>query len=323
MVQGSSERPALHDLITSEEIGRWRQPRPWELLVDLTGPWIQIGAAIAVSALVPHPAVLVLAFFVIAGALHGVNCITHEFAHRLVFPRRPRLNDFIGRWFFGAPGALPLDLYRQRHFEHHRFVSTAEDTKKLYQRDFAGWRMVREVVLGASGVDYLWQVVTVLGRKSEDDSEGATPPSKDGKGQFLADVLPVAIVQVLIAAVFIWRWDFVHYLILWPWPLMGATLFGKLRSVVEHTPMRAEWRDDPSSPYFRHTPEPVLRSVVPTRLERLFLTKVNFNYHREHHLWPGLSYQYLPLAYDRVRTHLNEPIEHGYVAKLSALMRGA
>jgi len=323
-------RAEVHGLITPDEMRRWRHPSGPQLAVDLIGPWIQIAAAITVSALAPHPLVLALAFFVIAGALHGVNCITHEFAHRLVFPRRPRLNDFVGRWFFGAPGALPLDLYRRRHFEHHRFVSTAEDTKKLYQRDFAGWRMAREVFLGAVGIDYLWQVITVLGRKSEDDAgepeQAEAAGKRDDKGEgrtgFVADVLPVAIVQLAIAAVFIWRWDFVHYLVLWPWPLMGATLFGKLRSVVEHTPFRREWCDDPASPYFRHTPEPVLRSVVPTRLERLFLTKVNFSYHREHHLWPALSYQFLPVAYERVRQHLNEPIERGYVTKLTAFTRG-
>jgi fatty acid desaturase len=103
---------------------------------------------------------------------------------------------------------------------------------------------------------------------------------------------------------------------------MLATLYGKLRSVVEHTPYRHEWRDDPVSPYFRHTPEPVVRSVVPTRIERLFLTRVNFNYHREHHLWPALSYQYLPVAYHRVRQHLNEPVARGYVVALAAFVRG-
>jgi len=312
---GPVTRAEVHGLITPEEMRRWRQPSGLRLAVDLIGPWVQIGAAIAVSALLPHPLVLVLAFLVIAGALHGVTCITHEFAHRLVFSDRPRVNDLVGRWLFAAPGALPFQLYRRRHFEHHRFVGTAADTKKLYQRDFAGWRMAREVVLGAVGIDYLWQVITVVGRKSEGDPEGLGP--------FVRDVLPVAVAQALIAALFIWRWDFVHYLVLWPWPLMGATLFGKLRSAVEHTPFRREWRNDQASPYFRHTPEPVVRSVVPTRLERLFLTKVNFSYHREHHLWPALSYQYLPLAYHRVRQHLNEPVARGYLVELSAFVRGA
>jgi fatty acid desaturase len=205
LIDGPVRRAEVPGLITPEEMREWRHPSGLRLALDLSGPWVQIGAAIAVSALLPHPVVLVLASFVIAGALHGVNCITHEFAHRLVFPGRPRLNDFVGRWFFGAPGALPLHLYRRRHFEHHRFVSTAADTKKLYQRDFAGWRMAREVILGAVGIDYLWQVITVLRRKSEGDP--------DGWGAFVADVLPVAVVQALIAAVFIWRWDFVHYLI--------------------------------------------------------------------------------------------------------------
>lgn len=311
---GSSiERRDLLGLLSADELGAWRKPRPRELIVDLLGPWLQIAVALLAAALVPHPVVLALAGFLIAGALHGVNCITHEFAHHLVLPRRPRWNDFVGAWFFAAPGGLPFGLYRSRHFEHHRRVGTADDTKLLYQRDFSGWRMGYEVVLGLGGFDYFWQVVSVLRRRSAGDPRGV--------GQFLGDIVPVMVVQALIAAVLIETVGLWFYLLLWLWPLVAATLFGKLRSTVEHTPMRAEWNQASSSPYFRHTEAPVVRSVIPTPLERLFLSRVNFNYHREHHLWPGLSYQYLPRAYHKLRVHLGEPVARGYLHKLREFVR--
>ena len=311
--QLEKDRPQL---IEADEAKAWRQPRALELLVDLTGPWIQIALAIGAAALAPRPVVLIPAFLLIAGAMHGLNCITHEFAHNLVFPRRRQLNDAIGRWVFAATGGLPFDFYRARHFEHHRLVSTARDTKLLYQRDFSGWRMGWEMVLSLSGFDYLWQVVKVLSRKPEAGAKRAD----EGKS-FAADVVPVMIVQTVIAAVFIAAWGVLPYLALWVWPLMAATLFGKLRSAVEHSPLRKDWGRDDSSPFFRNTAVPVVRSVVATPFERLFLTKVNFNYHREHHLWPGISYQYLPAAYDRLRRHLNEPVERGYIRKLAELAR--
>jgi fatty acid desaturase len=305
------DRPQL---IEAEEAKAWRQPRSLELLVDLTGPWIQIALAITASALAPRPVVLIPAFLLIAGAMHGLNCITHEFAHNLVFPRRRSLNDAIGRWVFAASGGLPFDFYRARHFEHHRLVGTARDTKLLYQRDFSGWRMGWEVLLSLSCFDYLWQVVKVLSRKPDAGEKRAD----EGKS-FAADVAPVMLVQTVIAAVFIAAWGVLPYLALWVWPLMAATLFGKLRSAVEHSPLRKDWGREGSSPFFRNTAVPVVRSVVATPFERLFLTKVNFNYHREHHLWPGISYQYLPAAYDRLRRHLNEPVERGYIRKLAEL----
>jgi fatty acid desaturase len=305
-------------LLSAEELGAWRKPKPRELVVDLAGPWLQIAAALVAAAAVPHPLVLVPAFFVIAGALHGINCITHEFAHHLVLPRRPRWNDLIGAWLYAAPGGLPFGLYRRRHFDHHRLVSTDDDTKRLYQRDFSGWRMGYEVLLSLGGFDYFWQVISVLRRKSAGDAAG-----RKGIGQFLGDVIPVVVVQAIIAAVLIETIGFWLYLLLWPWPLVAATLFGKLRSTVEHTPMRAEWTQDPGSPYFRRTEAPVVRSVIPTPFERLFLSRVNFNYHREHHLWPGLSYQYLPRAYDKLRLHLQEPIARGYLRKLREFVRDA
>jgi len=70
---GPVTRAEVHGLITPEEMRRWRQASGLRLAVDLIGPWFQIGAAIAASALLPHLLVLVLAFLVIAGALHGVT----------------------------------------------------------------------------------------------------------------------------------------------------------------------------------------------------------------------------------------------------------
>jgi SAM-dependent methyltransferase len=35
-------------------------------------------------------------------------------------------------------------------------------------------------------------------------------------------------------------------------------------------------------------------------IERLFLCKINFGYHVEHHLWPQINYQFLPLVHDRM-----------------------
>jgi fatty acid desaturase len=312
-------------VIDAEEMKTWRQPRTRELVVDLAGPWLQIAVCITAAAVLRHPLVYVIAFLLIAGAMHGLNCITHEFAHNLVIPRRRRLNDLVGRWLFAAPGGLPFDFYRKRHFEHHRLVSTARDTKLLYQREFSGWRMGYEVILSLSGFDYLWQVVKVLSRKDDPAAAGAEADKKDDKkddgASFGMDVLPVVIAQTIIAAVFIAAWGIVPYIVFWIWPLMAATLFGKLRSVVEHSPFRREWGREGDSPYFRGSPAPVIRSVVATPFERLFMTKVNFCFHREHHLWPGLSYQFLPVAYDRLRRHLNEPVESGYLVKLAEFVR--
>jgi len=41
-------------------------------------------------------------------------------------------------------------------------------------------------------------------------------------------------------------------------------------------------------------PGPMLRPVHASWFERLFLSKINFHYHAEHHLWPWISYQHLP-----------------------------
>ena len=57
---------------------------------------------------------------------------------------------------------------------------------------------------------------------------------------------------------------------------------------------------DPTGTYYKATAGPFARSVRASWIERMFLSKVNFCYHNEHHLWPQVSYQYLPRLRRRV-----------------------
>ena len=125
-----------------------------------------------------------------------------------------------------------------------------------------------------------------------------------------------------------------YYFILWLWPMLTVSfLFAKIRALVEHQPPRTGMPETPETPYFMNTPGPMLRSVNASWIERIFLSKINFHYHAEHHLWPWISYQYLPEIKSRIwqgHEHENSLMINGnlvvlddsYTAVMRDIIRG-
>lgn len=318
---------------TSGEREAFRTPRVARLVRDLSLVWLQAVAGGVLFAL--HPAVwtYVIALVVIGGAQHGLGMVSHECVHGLIWPRSRRLNDWIGAWLFASPVLLPYGVYRQRHMAHHRFLSTDNDTKTLYRRDIRSWRFLLEAARSLSMRDYVGQSVDAV-RTGQRLGPGADPATFAAR--LRTDLRRILVVQGLLFLGFAfaphWHGIPIWYLFLWLLPLVTTGFwFGKLRSIVEHQPLTVDARPHSGSPYFKGTPTPTLRSVRPTLGERLILSKINFHFHGEHHLWPWVSYQHLPA----VSTRLWGPgtgtravgdqivaMDGGYLAVLLRFVRG-
>lgn len=291
----TSDSPLVRERIqfTEEERLRYRRPRVGRLILDLSLPWLQVVIGCAIF--IVHPSVFtwIVAVFLIAGAQHGLSLIAHEASHFLVWPWDKRKNDWIGTYLFAAPTVLPFNVYRQRHIIHHRLVSQLGDTKNVYRRNWSGWGFLVEVLRGLLGVDYVLKVREALsiGKGAEYDKFDAN---------LRRDQIGIVVVNGIIFLILTlfdpMQYGFpTYYIILWLWPLLTLSfLLAKIRALVEHQPPLNERFATPETPYFMNTPGPMLRSVKATWFERLFLSKVNFHYHAEHHLWPWINYQHLP-----------------------------
>ena len=294
----TADLTAIRSIVSSSERQAWNEPSRLPMLVHFMAVWVQVVAGLALFLAFPNVATFLIGFVIVAGGQHGLALVTHEFTHYLVFPKRRRLNDVIGAWFFAGPSGLAFDLYRHRHFAHHRLYSTEDDTKTVYRRDYTGGRLVLECVRSLSGLDYMQQVVNVLRRQGKDkrDAGARTVSLPRAMVPLIGSQLVIAAILCLI--------DPVVYVALWVVPLLTLTqLFSKLRSSVEHLPLKCESGEDPNGKYFKGTSGPFARSVRASLLERLFLSKVNFCYHNEHHLWPQVSYQHLPKLRRRLLEH--------------------
>lgn len=284
-------------LFEPEELRSWREPNGRKAAAALALIWAQIGGGLALYLWLPGPATFAIAFCIIAGGQHGLALAGHEFVHYSILPRNRARNDLIGSWLFAAPVGLPLTLYRHRHFLHHRFYGTARDTKTVYRREVRGPRLFLELFLCLSGCEYVYRAVESISRDRRDLAEGLSVP---GRAQTLP---PIVAAQAMIFAAFCLV-DPLLYFGLWILPLVtAANLLNKMRALMEHRPLDSESGVDPEAGYFRGTPGPYVRTVTPSLLERLFLSKLNFGYHVEHHLWPQLSYQALPLVRERLLEH--------------------
>jgi fatty acid desaturase len=311
---------SLRGVLSTEELRRWNQPNTARAIFDLALIWVQILGAIALYVWLPHPLTFVVAFVLVAGGQHALYLGAHEFAHCLVFPRNRALNDFVGKWFFAAPALLPFAVFRHRHFAHHRLYSTDRDTKTSYRCDWRGSGLLRQVAKSLVGWEFLDAVREVLVREQTDAVDGSPGPSTREA------LPPILIVQFVLLAAFALVDPF---LFLWLWILPMVTLaylFSKIRTSMEHQPLDSEGGVDPEGLYFKGTPGPFVRTVKASWLERLCVCKINFCFHAEHHLWPTVSYQYLPRVHERLieRDSYSDPrfgLDDTYASTIAKLWR--
>jgi fatty acid desaturase/2-polyprenyl-3-methyl-5-hydroxy-6-metoxy-1,4-benzoquinol methylase len=282
------------DVLTTEEIRLYRQPAAWREAMDFGLVWVQILAGVALFAWSPGILTYVVAALLIAGGQHGLGLVAHEFIHYNVVPGNRRLNDFLGTWFFAAPGGLPFTLFRHRHFLHHRHYSTDLDTKTSYRRDIRGMRLWLEVLKKLTMFEYFSHVFAVLRHmRKESKAPAASGPS------LIAVLPPVIVAQAAIFAA-LYPIHPLAYFFLWLAPLLTLQmLFLNFRAITEHQPPLA-LGGDLKSPYFLGTRDAFVRTVGTNLFDRLFLCKINFGYHVEHHLWPQINYQFLPAVHRKL-----------------------
>lgn len=121
-----------------------RRPEPASLAVVL----LHLGFVFAPVYLAAHlgPSPWVIPLWLWFGLfMPGLLHLMHECAHYSTFGSR-RACDLLGRWLLGPLVATDFDAYRRRHWDHHRHLGLAGDTKESYLIDIRGRRLARLVL---------------------------------------------------------------------------------------------------------------------------------------------------------------------------------
>ncbi len=255
--------PAVRDELRRIAAGRNALSVAWT--------WVQVLAVPAVAVLVPHPVVLVAAFFLAGRSMTMLAILQHEAAHRLLFSNR-RVNDWVGRWLLAYPVLTPIDVYRRGHMAHHREEFGPDEPDIGF---YAGYpcgrasflRKLRRDALGISGWKNLVPLVKAL----------RNPSSRP----VAARIFAVQAV-LLAAAVAVGAWWVYPLLWLGPWMTVWRVL-NRLRSIAEHGGLQAD-------PDRRATTHHVRQSWA----ARFWIVPFHTGWHLAHHVDGGIPWRNLP-----------------------------
>lgn len=291
--------------IEASTLKRLSRLSPWRTAVAVAADWAVIALAIMVSEWSGNWLVYLVCLPIIAGGMHGLGALTHEFAHYR-FTANKKLNDAIGDLFTAWPLLATTSGYRRNHLAHHRYTNTDKDPDwvvKLGTRQFTFPQEMRFALLHVLGyfvgVNSIRDMRAALNRIQSDD---VTPAAyKIARLSYY-----LAILAVLVA--FGW-WQ--EALLYWAVPYLTLFfLFLYIRVVAEHF-----------GPTLAHDGEMTnTRTVIPLPFEAWFFAPHGLNYHLEHHLYPSVPFYRLGELHEvlmrndefAARAH----ITHGYATGL-------
>jgi fatty acid desaturase len=245
--------------------------------------WGIIGLAMALVALWPHPATVILALFVIGGRQLGCAVLMHEASHRTLLRHR-RLNDWVGNWLCAYPVWSDLESYRPYHLQHHAKNWTAEDPDIGLVKPFpitrkSLWRKIWRDLSGQTGRKF----ATGAWKRS---FERWRAGDRAGRNAFLGFAVSNAVLLAWLIA-FGFGWLYLLWVGAW---LTTYPLATRIRSIAEHAMV-----PDPTDP-LRNT-----RTTLANLGERLLLAPNRVNFHLEHHLLMTVPHFRLPRMHAMLR----------------------
>jgi fatty acid desaturase len=275
---GDSE---LRRYIRSESI---KVPRE---LITRSAPWsigyvlyahAWIGVSLLVGRFVPGgPLVqLVAAFPPILAAQRCLQTLVHHLSHDFL-SRRRKVNDRFGNFLVAGFIGMRLENYRRVHFQHHAENGSTLDPEFF---DFttvqAHGGMLRYVLHFVSGGEaltlvkkyYLSGGAKKAATRAPDDERRAA----GGSIAKAAGMAHIAFCQLLLVASFVFIAKAWYLYLVWMYVAVSwSPMLSRLRFLVEH-------------PGFG---DRTVSSHAPA-WERLYFAPYQFNYHFEHHAWPGV-----------------------------------
>jgi fatty acid desaturase len=281
----------VRDYLSAEEIRALHGISPVRIALAGIGTWAAILGALALFALYPHAAVFAAAFVVIASSQLALSHLVHDACHYNV-SRSKQANDWISDVFFAAPTLISTESYRRQHLPHHAHLGDWEqDTDRRASYNIRGARFVYRTLWALLGIE---AAATILAYSKV----GAL--TTDGSEQRWRRPVLVAGTQALILGYCVWLGSPFAYFTLWVLPLFTLTMYLlTLRVIAEH--QTEAYAQESVDAFARTIEEPLIRTLQPGLLGRYSLGSMNFFYHHEHHLLPGVPYTRLPQLHSMLR----------------------
>src|SRR5688500_17083591 len=257
--------PQTQRLVASNAYGIWSVAKNLVplLAVYAAAPYVADWSLAAAFGLAP----------VIGLVLYRLTMVMHDCGHATLFSSR-RANDRVGK-LLGFVTGVDFERFKALHWEHHKVYGLAGDPQGFHYRGLS--RMSRAA--------FVWHVVKPLFGANlrfvfpESIVHPRNLAAAAANGELAVLVFVQAVLALLITGMGRDWW-------LALLPFASAATFGlflsQLRGIAEHGVGE------------HGKPETHVRSHVPEPLGRLLLYDVHFNFHEEHHRYPGVPSCNLP-----------------------------
>lgn len=249
---------------------------------------------------------------------HGLTNLMHEAAHQLVF-KQGGGSDILGRWILGPLFISSFDTYRERHWDHHRRLGEADDTKDVYLVNIAGWKLLRLALTCLLGKVAVQRFVGQFGATSGNDGQTKAGSMAVRTGIFQGSLIAVLVVIGTASA----SWNLqegvirsaVAYCFVYLYGLGSLTVFvAALRAIAEH---------QQGVPGGVNDGRAALRNLKTNPITQLLLGAYGFENHAVHHHWPGIpSYRLAGATEVLADSDPRYAPKHGYMSVLVILWRG-
>tara|TARA_Y100000588_G_C14251962_1_gene923845 strand:+ start:667 stop:1302 length:636 start_codon:yes stop_codon:yes gene_type:complete len=167
--------------------------------------------------------------------------------------------------------------YRKIHLEHHKHLGDDHDPDLINYVNYPSGLtfFLLDVISNLSGISACKQFIK--------QSLIKNPQSNSSKNNYSENYL-LLIIQTLIFILFYLFGYWWYYFILWILPLITvAKSLAHFRNVAEHVII-----ENGNNPELER-----LRTIKSNILERFFFAPLAFNYHAEHHMFPGVPFHRL------------------------------
>lgn len=222
-----------------------------------------------------HNIVLFFVSFITIGALqHRLSIFLHEALHFTLFSNK-QLNRFVGS--LSANMVFFKWSYRKIHLKHHKHLGDDHDPDLINYVNYPSGLsfFLLDVVSNLSGISACKQFIKQNLIKK---------PKTNSSEIHYSESFLLIFTQTLIFILFYLLGHWWHYFILWVLPLITvAKTLAHFRNVAEHVLIE--------NGNYRELER--LRTIKSNILERFFFAPLGFNYHAEHHMFPGVPFHRL------------------------------
>ncbi len=267
---------------------------------------------------------LFLMFFLIGISLNRLFFPVHDCIHLSLFPTKKE-NQVCGSILSSFLGTT-YEAISLQHFDHHKnFGLPIDPGASDYYVNFNSRReYLLFLISPLFGSIFLKKIVSYIMRPSNSIDVNYSTPNAKNKNFYLfvtSRYTLIFILQLFICFVLTSGFKLDE---LWRYPVFGVlpaiTVFlflNRLRMFLEHGSI-----DYRVSDYLLNK-NPITRTIYATTTEKILICGSNFNYHHEHHLYPGVPGYQLPRLHEELLKYNYDPqkVRNSYTSSFLELWR--